>query len=136
MSDDGESSNVLLQKLDDHVGKNFPRMFLDFNEYGVMGTLVQESLKASRPFYSEYSEWRPYHDDILSAFDATILSSASKDGKMRNSFLIKKFQVMQTSNVVDPNAKPKGPGLLDGLSSLAGGSNKTNVGQGDLSRLG
>lgn len=126
-----ESSNVLLQKLDDHVKKNFPRMFLDFNEYGVSGTLLLEMLKGSSPFYSEYSEWAAYNEHSLAAFDATILSSASISGKMRNSFLIKKFQVMQTQNLNGQQAKP---GFFDGLGGLFGG-NKVQ-GQNELGRLG
>ena len=92
-------------------------MFLDFNEYGVSGTLLLEMLKGSSPFYSEYSEWSPYNEHSLAAFDATILSSASISGKMRNSFLIKKFQVLQTQNLNTPQQKP---GFFDGIGDLFG----------------
>lgn len=133
MSDDQESSSHLLQKLHDEVGPNFPRMFLDFNEFGVLATFLIEMIKVSSPFYSEYSEWAGYHNQILSAFDATVLSSASKDGKMRNSFLIKKFQVQQ----IGPNMPEKKPGFLDGIGGIFGGKNNSNgdVGQRDMSRL-
>lgn len=127
-----ESSDVLLQKLDDHTGKNFARMFLDFNESGMSGTLTLEMLKGSSPFYSEYSEWRPFNDHSLAAFDATILSSASIKGAMRNSFLIKKFQVLQTQNM---NGQPQKPGFFDGLGGLFGG-NKGVQGGNDMARLG
>jgi len=123
----------LLQKLDDHVKKNFPRMFLDYNEYGVSGTFLIEMLKVSRSFYSEYSDWATYNDEILSAMDATVLSSASQGGKMRNSFLIKRFQVQHSMPNQDGEKKA---GFFDGLGDLFGGKKNNNNGQNELSRMG
>jgi len=91
-------------------------MFLDFNEYGVIGTMVLENLKTSGRLFSEYSEWAQYHDDMLLSFDATILSSASQAGKMRNSFLINRYQAM----ITQPGLEDKKPGALDGLFNMFG----------------
>ncbi len=133
MSDSGDHQNTLLQKLHDETGHNFPRMFLDFNEFGVIATMQLEAMKIGSMFYSEYSEWSPINERLHQALDAAVLSSASKDGKMRNSFLINRYQAVLTQNMPQEQNKP---GFFDGLGSLFGGKkNNGNVGQQDLARL-
>lgn len=84
--------------------------------------------------YGEYSEMTPYIEQTLDSFDAAILSSASINGNMRNSFLIKKVQLTQSSNLLpDPN-QPKQPGFLDGLGGLFGKKKQQDNGGGMLGR--
>jgi hypothetical protein len=136
MSDSGDHHNTLLQKLHDEVGHNFPRMFLDFNEYGVIATMLLESYKVSQNMFSEYSEFGPINLQINQALDAAILASASQGGKMRNSFLINRYQAVQTLNMA---GAPQGkPGFFDGIDKLfgkGGNNNSQNVGQNDMQRL-
>jgi len=138
MSDSGDHHNTLLQKLHDEVGHNFPRMFLDFNEFGVIATMRLESIKVAETFFSEYSEWAPINHQLNNALDAAVLSSASQGGKMRNSFLINRYQAVLTQNLPADLQQQKKPGFFDGIGNLFGGNDKNrgNVGQNDLARLG
>lgn len=134
MSQEGEeSSNVLLQKLHDETKHNFPRMFLHHNEHGVSATLLLEMLKGTRIMYGEYSEMSAYIEHILDSFDASILSSASIDGNMRNSFLIKKMVLTQNGNFGDPNQQKNNEGFFAGLGKMFG--KNRSAGQQDLGRL-
>jgi hypothetical protein len=120
MSEEQEGGQVLLQKMDNHVGKNFPRMFLDHNEHGVGGTILVEMSKGMLKLYGEYSEMTPLLEETINAIDSGIYASASIGGKMRNSFLQKMYKITQ----VNGGEPMKKPGMLSGLEGLVSGQRK------------
>lgn len=132
MSEEQEGGQVLLQKLDNHVGKDFPVMFLDFNEHGMNGILLIELSKGIKSIYGEYSEMTPMLDHTFNAFDRAVLSSASIGGKMRNSFLQKMYKITQLNGTPDMQKKP---GMLGGLESLVNGQRKNLDASGEMRGL-
>lgn len=119
---DGDA-DLLLEKLEQHVGHKFPTMFLDFTEAGPQGILQLEFMKGYRITYGEYSEMTPYIDRMLDACESAILSTASINGKMRNSFLIKKHMVYQQGLFTEAQPQQKG-GLFGGLFGSNGDKSK------------
>lgn len=114
---DGEA-DLLLEKLEAHVGRKFPTMFLDYTEAGPRGILHLEYMKSYLKSYGEYSEMTPYISGIIDASESAIYGTASIGGKMRNSFLIKKHMVYQQGLFTEAQPQNKG-GLLSGF--LGGG---------------
>ncbi len=117
---DGEA-DLLLEKLEAHVGRKFPTMFLDYTEAGPRGILHLEYMKSYLKSYGEYSEMTAYIGGMIDACESAIFGTASINGKMRNSFLIKKHMVYQQGLFTEAQPPNKG-GLFGGL--FGGGSDK------------
>jgi hypothetical protein len=126
MSEESDS-NILLEKLEKHLGSKFPYLFLDFNEAGVNYVLLLEYLRSIKPLYGEYSEMTPYIDAGLNALDSAGLSASSIGGKTRTAFLTKRVAITQMGNIIETPGK-KG-GLLDGMGDLFGGNKQRNDNQ-------
>lgn len=105
---DSDEGNIFLEKMEKHVGAKFPSMFLDFNEFGPQGVVNIEYLKGLRSLFGEYSEFTPYLDRMIDAYESGILSTASIGGKMRNSVLVKKVMMYQRG---DYNEMPEKKGF-------------------------
>lgn len=132
MSEDSEGGQVLLQKLDEHTKKDFPVMFLDFNEHGVSGVMLIELSKGVKSLFGEYSEMTPMLDHVFGAFDRAVLSSASINGKMRNSFLQKMYKITQ----INGGEMPKKPGMFSGLEGLVKGQQRNLDAGGEMRAMG
>lgn len=133
MSEETEGGQVLLEKLDQHTGKDFPVMFLDFNEHGVSGVMLIELSKGVKSLFGEYSEMTPMLDHVFGAFDRAVLSSASINGKMRNSFLQKMYKITQISG---GDMMQKKPGMFSGLEGLVKGQQRNIDASGEMRSMG
>lgn len=129
---DGDAPTQLLQKLDNHVGQDFPKMFLNFNPHGVNAILLIQMSKGIKRLYGEYSEMTPVLEHVFDSFDSAVLSSTSIDGTGRKDFLQKSYKIEQ-KGLDQPQKKG---GFLDGLGGLFGDQKKNMNGTTDMSRLG
>jgi hypothetical protein len=128
---DGDAPVQLLQKLDNHVGEDFPKMFLNFNPHGVNAILLIEMSKGVINLYGDYSEMTPMLKHTFKSFDSAVLSSTSIEGTGRKDFLQKSYKIEQKGDIL-----PQKGGFFDGLGGLLGGNKgKKDTGTTDMGRM-
>lgn len=131
MSEEGSVAEVVVQKLDNHLGDNFPKLFRDHNEHGVVGTILLETAKIMPYMYGEYSDMTPILTKSLKAIESGIDASTSIGGKGLKTILQRHIKVEQVAPMM-----PEKKGMFGGLDGLVNGQRRNLDASNEINTLG
>lgn len=131
MSEEGSVAEVVVQKLDNHLGPNFPKLFRDHNEHGVVATILLETAKIMPHMYGEYSDMTPVLIKSLTAIESGFDASTSIGGKGLKTILQRHIKVEQIAPMM---AEKKG--MFGGLDQMLNGQRRNLDSSREIDTLG